>query len=136
MKKAISIVLPLAATLAFGLPSLAGPPFQVDSNITLQADESLRDTTLTVSGPDGYYQEQSSRPGSGPVILNDPGVMPDGTYTWQITGRTTKRIVTAKDTMNNGRSDGERGYSYETIVQSGSFTMANGSRIDTTLVEK
>ena len=94
---------------------------------------TMQNVTVTISGPDGYQQTQR---GNGQISMMNDGPLPDGVYTWQMTGNTGKRIVTAKDRMDNGRDGAERGFSYETITQSGSFTVKNGVQVDATLVER
>ncbi|NNE59072.1 MAG: hypothetical protein HKN36_13275 [Hellea sp.] len=130
MKKAFSIILPIVATATMGIPALAGSP-QAPGNNFIE-DSSLQDATLTISGPNGYHQTSNA---NAPAMMYD-GMLADGTYTWEVTGHNGKRIVTAKNSMNNGRGDAQRSFSYETVTQSGSFTIKNGVKVDTSLVEK
>ena len=134
VKRILATTMILAAG-AYAVPAMAGSSYMV-GNVRIQADQNMDNATLSISGPDGFYQEQRSTPGAAVMISGDQGVMADGTYTWQITGQSSTRIVTAKNSMNNGRGEAERGFSYETVVQTGSFTIKNGSRVDSTLTEK
>lgn len=69
--------------------------------------------------------------------MSDNGTpMADGTYSWEMTGNTGKRVVTAKNLMDNGRGDAQRPYSYEMVTYNGTFTIKNGVQVDSGLSEK
>jgi len=127
----------LAALAFMSTSAIADSPFINGGSVSMKSDSNLKNVTLTVSGPNGYQQTSRSTDGSPAVVLSDNGgAMADGIYTWQMTGHTGKRIVTAKNRMNNGRGDAQRAYSFESVSESGTFTIKNGVQVDSSLTEK
>ena len=134
MKKLLSIA---AATAFMSTSALAGNPVLDGGMVSMNADGELKNAVMTVTGPNGYYKSSDRSNSTTSVSLaSDNGLMADGTYTWQLTGNSGKRIVTYKNTVDNGRGDAQRGYTFETVTRSGSFTILNGVHVDSTLVEK
>lgn len=129
MKKAIAIM--ALATLLPATATANSPDFNI------KADHNLKNVTMTITGPDGFKQTARSLSGMPSTSMSKNGApLTDGTYTWEMTGNTGKRIVTAKNLMDNGRGDAQRPYSYETVTYSGTFEVKNGVRVENSLSEK
>jgi hypothetical protein len=102
--------------------------------------------TLTVSAPDGRVFRKEFRPGSaaGFTVTDKQGErLPDGTYTYELS-LTPNLSAGAKDTLKSGRAKDDDSETERTsrkratvpsLVQSGSFSILNGSIIVAGAVE-
>lgn len=119
----------LAAVIAFVSPALAdGPAAAISANtISISSQAGISNGRITILGPDGTYVEKDARLGSTSISVGGLSGLPDGTYSYQITGSTG---VVAKnsptDQMNNGRGPNARKLLPESISSSGFFTVSNG----------
>lgn len=136
MRKLYSIAIPVAALALLASPAAAKSPYISGGDISVKSDVQMQNATLTVSGPNGFYQSSKNRSGTPSLSLMKDGNMADGTYNWQLTGHTSERVTTYKNRINNGRGDDARNFSYKTVTETGSFTIKNGVRVDGTLLEE
>ncbi|MGH6926328.1 MAG: hypothetical protein ACRED5_21575, partial [Propylenella sp.] len=59
-------------------------------------------STLTVTGPDGFYRQTFSRGGSVALQLGAAGRLPDGIYNYEVTAATGQKVPN-RNTLDNGR---------------------------------
>ena len=112
------------------------------SSLRFEISAAHESGTLTVTGPDGYAYTKEFKAGTSPEIrLSDSKgeKLPDGQYTYEL--RLTPNIsaetkATLKAAREKGTSNYEltrelrrRGTLPATLVQSGSFTIVNGSAV-------
>ncbi len=95
---------------------------------------------LTVSGG-GFTATREFTGGAAHFAAVDPlgYQLPDGTYTWEMTVippalELNKSVIRSDEQWDNGRSR-RVGTAPEALIQSGSFTIANGAIADPDLVE-
>ncbi|WP_417482713.1 hypothetical protein [Maricaulis sp.] len=115
------------ATLTQGeLPRDVTPQF-IGSRLSFNADSSLSNFTLRVSGPQGYTGEVTSARVAPTFRLADFGSVPDGLYTYELAAATTQQLVRATPEIDgaNGRSGGARPGLVGTTT-TGTFRVLNG----------
>ncbi|MEP3655295.1 MAG: hypothetical protein ABJO36_10405 [Litorimonas sp.] len=120
----------LVAGASLGL--LASPAFAGDALVSagkLSVNSNIggaSNMTLSVSGPDGFSAKQTSSFGAPSVSLSDYSGMPDGQYTWQLTGATKQRVRNPKAGFDNGRSELGPEFVSKSFTETGSFRVVNG----------
>jgi len=107
--------------------SFAGEPVFSGNQISARSGAGLSNVTLAVSGPDGYYAQQFSKTGAPSLALAANGSLPDGLYTWEITGATSQMVKSTKSSFDNGRGENARLMVNKPNTQSGTFRVQNGS---------
>ena len=127
MRKALSILLPVVASGLMAMPAMAKSPFISGSNISVNSESNLRNLTLTVSGPNGFHAQAFEKGFTPSVSLIKDGKMADGLYTWQLSGSTDERVYGGyKTSINSGRGEKARDYTFKGSTESGSFRVENG----------
>jgi len=106
----------------------AGTPSFGQGGLTVKPDQELKDMTLSVSGPRGFYKEVFADSGAPMIQLLDDGKLGDGLYRWNLVGSTDKRIEWLRK-ENNGRGEKERGYRYVHHSESGTFRVLEGKLV-------
>jgi len=112
------------------------------SSLRFEISAAHESGTLAVTGPDGYAYTKEFKAGTSPEIkLSDSrgDKLPDGQYTYEL--RLTPNIASeTRATLKAAREKGTSAYDVTrdlrrrgtlppTLVQSGSFTIANGSAV-------
>jgi len=87
--------------------------------------QSVSNSTLSISGPSGYYVEKSSKTDAPSVSLEDFGQLEDGLYKYQLSAATSEEM-TIRDNLDNGRGENARKTVNKPIYQSGVFRVVNG----------
>jgi len=144
-----------AMALCLALPALAGTPVgaaQPDAEfaklspegaaVVWEIQSNAPEAVLSVSGPDVAIR-QTSLGGSSldlALIRADGSLLPDGTYAWEIRESYPGMNDSVYDPYN-GRNSVEKASASTPIdirgrVQSGVFTIKNGSVVDSTVVEE
>lgn len=97
--------------------------------VQVSPSEFLKNMTLSVTGPNGFSQQEFSRSSAPRVSLYHDGWLMDGTYTWSLTGSTSKALPPLVSQPNNGRGDVEPPQRFETKTSSGSFVISGGTLV-------
>ncbi len=95
------------------------------SSIAFSSKSTSRNTTVTISGPDGFQARKFSENGIPSIDLYKSGKLVDGLYNYEITTATGK-LVFIKDTINNGRGENDSHYARKGVTQTGHFRVVNG----------
>lgn len=82
-------------------------------------------STLSISGPDGYNVSKATKVGTPSLDLHQHGDLKDGLYQYEITTNTGP-LVLVKDKINNGRGDDNSHYARKGVTKSGHFWVVNG----------
>ena len=97
------------------------------SNIRFSEKIPVKNTTLSISGPNGFFASRASENGIPAINLFDFGAPSDGRYRYQITSATLDEYtVQASDQRNNGRVNQVPSTVNKSVSQSGYFTFENG----------
>jgi hypothetical protein len=125
----------LAAATGFALIVSAGVSAKNDNSVIKEQfggtqlsfafNGSSTNSTLTVSGPDGFNMSRSSNAGVPSLDLNRSGSLKDGLYNYEITTNTGP-LVLIQDKINNGRGENNSHYVRKGVTKSGHFWVANG----------
>gem|GEM_PF-3825353 len=115
-----------------GLLLSAGAAFAADPAFggnTLRANPSasMTNMTLTVTGPNGFYQKEFSSYQAPFMSLSQKGGLADGLYKWQLTGATSQRELANPMGLDNGRGATARQFVNKSATESGTFRVLNGS---------
>ncbi len=129
MKKACLIVMSMAMGALIATPAMAKSLYVSAGKVSVQSQVQAKNLTLTVSGPNGFFEKSFEKTGTPDVSLMRNGQMADGQYTWELTGHTNERVKSYKSSINNGRGDDARKFSYKAVHESGSFMILNGIRV-------
>ncbi len=97
-------------------------------SVSVRPDTTAQNMTLTVSGPDGFFEMSFKKYGTPDVSLIRNGLIADGSYKWELTGHTGERVQSYESGLNNGRGDEARNFAYKSIRENGSFTILGGVR--------
>lgn len=103
---------------------IAVPQFH-GTSIAFSAKNVSRNTTVTVSGPNGFHAHQFSEVGMPSIDLYKAGKVTDGVYHYEITTAVGK-LVLFTDSGNNGRGENNSHYARKGVTQSGHFRVVNG----------
>lgn len=133
-------ILKIAGVALIGV-SLAGvshaaDPFISASQISVNTEAGASNTTLSVSGPNGFYVESFSQFGTPSLSMAEGGTLADGQYTWETRSASNRMIESPKRGLNNGRGDNERSFVNAAVIESGTFRVVNGAVVSPDVVEK
>lgn len=95
------------------------------TQISFASNGSNSNSTLSISGPDGFSFSKASDGGTPSVDLNQHGNLKDGIYHYEITTNTGP-LVLVQDKMNNGRGENNSHYARKGVTKSGHFRVVNG----------
>ncbi len=129
MKKACLIIMSMAMGAMVATPAMAKSVYVSAGKVSVQPQAQAKNLTLTVSGPNGFFEKSFRKNGTPDVSLMHKGQMADGQYTWELTGHTNERVESYKNGVNNGRGDNARKFSYKAVQESGNFMILNGVRV-------
>ncbi|PCK07794.1 MAG: hypothetical protein COA42_12480 [Alteromonadaceae bacterium] len=119
-----------ALVMADAKPKIADENFSgsnVSFSVNHTAKNAAKNTTVSISGPNGFYASQSSKNGIPSINLFDFGTPSDGQYKYQITSSATGiGKAQARDQLNNGRAHQARKTANKSLSQSGYFHVENG----------
>jgi hypothetical protein len=104
---------------------IAVPQFN-GSNVAFSAKSTSRNTTVTISGPNGFQAQKFSETGIPSIDLYKGGKLVDGSYNYEITTAVGKMVL-IEDTMNNGRGEDNNHYARKGVTQTGHFRVVNGA---------
>jgi hypothetical protein len=104
---------------------IAVPQFN-GTSVAFSAKNISRNTTVRISGPNGYHAREFSEVGMPSIDLYKTGnKLADGLYNYEITTAVGKMVL-IEDTMNNGRGDNSH-YARKGVTQTGHFRVVNGA---------
>ena len=95
------------------------------SQISFAATGSSSNSTLSISGPDGFNVSKAAKIGTPSVDLYEHGDLKDGVYQYEITTNTGP-LVLVQDKINNGRGENNSHYARKGVIKSGHFRVVNG----------
>ena len=100
----------------------------VGTRILFNADPSLSNFTLSVTGPNGYHGSVSSARVAPSFRLADHGEVLDGIYQFEISAATPerRRNATPQQAAYNGRDPRAGSTAYLGYTYSGAFRVVNG----------
>ena len=105
-----------------------------DDALQLSANGSVKNSTIKISGPNGFFYEEDFIDGTI-IPIDWMEAVEEGFYKYEITGASTKKIKNRKMKMNNGRN-----YEPDTVnirkYQSGGFRIENGMIVDSNAAEE
>lgn len=93
--------------------------------------------TMTVAGPDDYYDQFMNENGLPTFTLQEAGKLEDGVYSYTLTAATAERQK-IKRAQNNGRGDAAQDTMAVPFSTSGMFLIKNGviAELDTSVTEE
>jgi hypothetical protein len=95
------------------------------TDVSFALKNNQKNTTLSITGPNGFTASKFSENGSPKVDLYRAGKLADGLYNFEITTPVGK-LVLIKDTINNGRGENNSHYARKGVIKSGHFRVING----------
>ena len=95
------------------------------TQISFASNTSHSNSTLTISGPDGFNMSKAADVGTPSADLYQYGDLKDGLYHYEITTNTGPRVL-IKDKINNGRGENDSHYARKGVTKSGHFWVVNG----------
>ena len=112
--------------------ALAGPGFSAQEQfagdiVQVYLSGNVHNTTLSVSGPDGFYAEAFAQTGVPRITLSQHGNVADGVYRWQVTAATDETVEVQDSGLNNGRGAGAPVRMNKGTTESGMFRVQNGT---------
>jgi hypothetical protein len=127
----------LVSATTFLAVALPGPSFSAQEQIAGDAVQvylngNVHNTTLSVSGPDGYYAESFAQAGIPMIRLSQHGSLADGVYRWQVTAATDETVSVRDNGLDDGRGSEARTSINKGMYESGMFRVQNGVILPTT----
>ena len=95
------------------------------THISFASSGNNSNSTLTISGPDGFNISKAADVGTPSLDLDQNGTLKDGLYNYEITTNTGP-LVLIKDKINNGRGENDSHYARKGVTKSGHFWVVNG----------
>lgn len=96
-------------------------------NIRFSQKMEIKNSTLSISGPNGFSASNSVVKGLPSINLFDYGTPSDGRYKYQITSSIIGETkINSSQQLNNGRMSQESRYKNINISQSGHFNLERG----------
>ena len=125
----LKLLIGASACLSFAMSvsAFAGQPSVYGNQMQVQPSQSMKNITLTISGPDGFAATSHSKSGNPAAIMSNNGSLADGLYTWQLTGTTNEMVPANANGLDNGRGAAKRAFVNKSASEHGSFRVINGS---------
>jgi hypothetical protein len=95
-------------------------------SIRFTEDEAAKNSTVSISGPNGFFASSAAENGIPTINLSDFGSPSDGRYKYQITSSVGNLSPQATRQLNNGRASDARKVAHKRISQSGYFYLEDG----------
>lgn len=95
------------------------------SQLNFTAKNDINNVTLTVIGPDGFYQKRFSKKHIPSMDLSEFKGLKDGIYNYEITAA-SREMMKNENRLDNGRGGNDRNQVNKSLQQSGHFRLANG----------
>lgn len=131
MRSTVLALLALAAGGASGAvaaePMIAAEQI-AGSKIGILLSNGLSNATLSVSGPNDFHADTSSKAGALAIDLASHGQLDDGTYVYQVTASTGKPAA-SRSTLDNGRDKSVEIQPTQSTAMSGTFQVKDGKII-------
>lgn len=129
-----STVLALVVLAAGGAPGAVAADAMIaaeqiaGSKIGILLSDGLSNATLSVSGPNDFHADTSSKSGALAIDLATQGQLDDGTYVYQVVASTGKPAV-SRSTLDNGRDKSAEFQPTQSVAMSGTFQVRDGKII-------
>ena len=116
----------LVIGMAVSLPASAEVvPRFTSGSISFSGGVGMYNGTLTIAGPDDYYEQVTSSDGLPKFTLQDAGRLEDGVYSYSLTAATAEREP-IRNAQNNGRGEAAADTAAISYSTSGVFRVKNG----------
>lgn len=113
--------------LAMSTSAFAGKAEISINQIQVQPSQSMKNMTLSVSGPNRFYAQSYTVGGTPKLSFEKSGGLTDGEYRWELTGATGEKILARTNGLNNGRDKGSSEIILKSARETGKFRVVKGS---------
>jgi hypothetical protein len=128
-----SATLGLAALLCAGLSyaSLADDIVAAErlagESVGFLLKSPFANTTLSITGPNGFHATTHSRSGAVAIDLSRFGMLPDGTYHYELSASSRDAVTIVRTPLDNGRTGQPRTELPVAVSTSGTFSVKDGA---------
>ena len=99
------------------------------TNLGFLLKGALRNSTLSVAGPDDFHASTFSKSGAVAIDLGKFGALEDGLYHYQITAA-TDQPANVRTPLNDGRDDNAKVKLLKSVEMSGTFDVTGGKIVE------
>lgn len=98
------------------------------SKLGILLGSGLSNATLSVSGPNDFHADVTSKTGALAIDLAPHGQLDDGTYVYQVTASSGQPAV-SRSSLDNGRDKSVETQPTQSVAMSGTFQVKDGKII-------